>query len=114
MAIAFAICRQTGRSHPFKQGYAGRGWYEGFMARQATLTLCTPQALSYASAVSSNKETINNFFVKLGAIYGQLNLIAKPSQIFNTDETGVTIVHRAIQSNCSNWTTQCAIDNFSR
>ena len=91
MAMAFAIADKTGQSHPFKQGYAGREWYEGFMARQATLTLCTPQALSYARAVSSNKETINNFFAKLGAIYGQLNLIAKPSQIFNADETGVTL-----------------------
>ena len=63
------------------------------MARQATLTLRIPQALSYAQAVSSNKETIDDFFAKLGAIFGQLNLIAKPSQIFNADETGVSIVH---------------------
>ena len=34
------------------------------------------------------------FLAKLGAIYGRLNLIAKPSQIFNADETGVTIVHK--------------------
>jgi len=33
MAMAFAIAEKTGRSHPFKQGYAGRGWYEGFMVR---------------------------------------------------------------------------------
>ena len=33
MAMAFAIADKTGRSHPFKQGYAGRGWYEGFMVR---------------------------------------------------------------------------------
>ena len=91
MAIAYAIADKTGRDHPFKEGHAGRGWYEGFMARQATLTLRVPQPLSYARAVSSNKETINDFFAKLGAIYGRLNLIAKPSQIFNADETGVTI-----------------------
>ena len=93
MAIAYAIADKTGRDHPFTEGHAGRGWYEGFMARQATLTLRAPQPLSYARAVSSNKETINDFFAKLGAIYGRLNLIAKPSQIFNADETGVTIVH---------------------
>ena len=27
-------------------------------------------------------------------IYGRLNLIAKPSQIFNADETGIAIVHK--------------------
>lgn len=94
MAMAYAIAEKTGRDHPFKEGHAGRGWYEGFMARQATLTLRTPQALSYARAVSSNKETIDNFFAKLGAMFGRLNLVAKPSQIFNADESGVSIVHR--------------------
>ena len=94
MAMAYAIVDRTGRHHTFKGGNAGRGWYEGFMAQQATLTLRTPQALSYALAVCSNKETIDDFFAKLGAILGRLNLIAKPSQIFNADETGVSIVHR--------------------
>ena len=40
MAMACAIVDKTGRGHSFKGGHAGRGWYEGFMARQATLTLC--------------------------------------------------------------------------
>lgn len=48
MAMAYAIAEKTGRDHPFKEGHAGMGWYKGFMARQATLTLRTPQALSYA------------------------------------------------------------------
>ena len=94
MAMAFAIVEKTGRHHPFKSGHAGRGWYEGFMARQAILTLRTPQALPYARAVCGNKETIDDFFAKLGAIFGRLNLITKPSQIFNADETGITIVHK--------------------
>ena len=34
------------------------------------------------------------FFAKLGTIFGRLNLISKPGQIFNADETGVTIVHK--------------------
>ena len=97
MAMAFAIADKTGRDHPFKEGHAGRGWYEGFMAWQAMLTLCTFHPLSYARAVSSNKETIDDFFAKLGAIYGRPNLIAKPNQIFNADETGVTIVHKPLK-----------------
>lgn len=94
MAMAYAIVERTGRNHPFKSGHAGRGWYEGFMSRQALLTLRKPQALSYSRAVCGNKETIDDFFAKLGAIYGRLNLIVKPSQIYNADETGVTIVHK--------------------
>ena len=80
--------------HPFKSGHAGRGWYEGLTARQAILTLRTPQAVSYTRAVCGNKETIDDFFAKLGAIFGWLNLITKPSQIFSADETGITIVHK--------------------
>ena len=71
MAMAYAIVDKTGRDHPFKECHAGRGWYECFMARQATLTLPTPQALSYARAVCSNKETIDDFFPKLGVIFGR-------------------------------------------
>ena len=37
-------------------------------------------------------DTINDFFGKLGAIYGRLNLIAKPMQIYKCDETGVSVV----------------------
>ena len=48
MAMAFSIVERTGRDHPFKSGHAGRGWYEGFMAHHARLTLCVPQPLSYA------------------------------------------------------------------
>ena len=39
-------------------------------------------------------DTINDFFGKLGAIYGRLNLICKPMQIYNCDETGVSVVHK--------------------
>ena len=43
MAMAYAIVEKTGREHPFESGHAGRGWYEGFMSRQAILTLWAPQ-----------------------------------------------------------------------
>ena len=53
-----------------------------------------PQSLSYCRAASANQETIDDFFGKLGAMYGQLNLISKPTQIYNADETGISIVHK--------------------
>lgn len=82
MAMAYAIAEKTGRDHPFKEGHACRGWYEGFMARQATLSLHTPQALSYARAVSSNKETIDDFLAKFGALFGWLNEVIPPFMIY--------------------------------
>lgn len=64
------------------------------MRRHPRLSLRTPQALSYRRARSSNKDVMEDFFGKLGALYGRLNLIAKPMQVYNSDETGVTVVHK--------------------
>ena len=45
MTMAFKIVERTGRQHPFQDGVAGRGWYDGFMARHSNLTLRTAQPL---------------------------------------------------------------------
>ena len=85
-------CREKCK-HPFRDGKAGRGWFDGFRARHSKLTIRTPQPLSYCRALCANTQVISDFFGKLGAIYGRLNLVLKPMQIFNADETGVTVVH---------------------
>ena len=33
-------------------------------------------------------------FAKLGGLYGRLNLISKPMQVYNVDETGICVVHK--------------------
>ena len=55
------------RKHPFHDGMAGRGWFEGFKARHPTLTIRTPQPLSYSRALCSNKSTIEDFFCQIGS-----------------------------------------------
>ena len=94
MQLAYKIAEKTGKQHPFHNGSAGRSWFEAFRARHPKLTFRTPQPLSYCRALCSNEETIGNFFSKLGAIYGKLDLFTKPKQVFNVDETGVSIVHK--------------------
>ena len=94
MFMAYAIVERSGRKHPFQNDKAGRGWFDGFRARHPQLTIRLPQPLSHCRALCSNRETIDHFFGKLGALYGRPNLIAKPMQIFNADETGVSIVHK--------------------
>lgn len=42
--------------------------------------------ISYVRAVGANE---HDFFAKLAAVYGRLNLVTKPILVFNTDETGV-------------------------
>ena len=94
MGMAYTIVEKSKRSHPFREGSAGRAWFEGFMRHHPKLTVRSPQPLSYCRALCSNKDTIMDFFVKLGTIYGRLNLISKPMQIYNCDESGVTVVFK--------------------
>ena len=37
MNIAFRIVDKSGRNHPFSNGMAGRGWFEGFRAQHPQL-----------------------------------------------------------------------------
>ena len=89
MSIAFKIAEKSHRKHPFSNGMAGQGWFEGFKSRHPQLRIRKPQPLSYCRALCSNKETIEEFFAKLGSIYGRLNLILKPMLVYNVDETGL-------------------------
>ncbi len=92
--IAYRIVEKSGRKHPFKNNTAGQDWFKGFRRRHPRLTIRTPQPLSYCRAVCSNRETIDYFFGKLGSLYGRLNLISKPMNVYNVDESGVTVVHK--------------------
>ena len=94
MGMAFSIVNKSQCFHPLKNGSAGRAWFEGFVRRHPQLTIRSPQPLSYSRAVCANQDTITDFFGKLGAIYGKLNLVSKPMQIYNCDETGVTIAFK--------------------
>ena len=92
MCLAFKIVDATQQKHPFKDQKAGRVWFDGFLRHHPKLSIRSPMPLSYCCAQCANMDTINDFFGKLGAIYGRLNLISKPIQIYNCDEMGVTVV----------------------
>ena len=94
MRTAYTIVERSGRKHPFQNGMAGRAWFDGFKSCHPQLTLHSAQPLSYHRAAAANKETIMDFFAKLGAICACLNFLSKPMQIFNVDETGISIVHK--------------------
>ena len=94
MGMAYTIVTKSQRKHPFSKDTAGRAWFEGFPRCHPKLTIRSPQPLSYCRALCANRETLSDFFGKLGAIYGKLNLISKPMQIFNSDQTSVTILFK--------------------
>jgi len=59
--VAFEIASNSGRPHPFKDGKAGRDWYEGFMRRFPTLTLRKEEALSYMRAKNADDKVVEDF-----------------------------------------------------
>ncbi len=60
------------------------------------------------------RKTLMIFLGKLGAIYGRLNLISKPQQIFNVDETGVSCSPQTRQGGCRTWSPQCILPYICR
>ena len=94
MIVAFKIAEVSGRKHPFVDGTAGRAWFDGFRSRHPRLTLHSTQGLSRARASSANHEVISDFFGKLASLSARLNVLMKPMNVFNMDETGVTVVHK--------------------
>ena len=94
MQVAFKIAERSGRKHPFQEGAAGRSWFDCFRSRHPSLTLRTPQPLSLARAASSNEAVMSDFYAKLASLYARLNILSKPMNIFNCDETNITVVHK--------------------
>ena len=94
MVVAFKIAEASGRKHPLTDYAAGRAWYDGFISRHLQLTLRSTQSLSHARASCANREIISDYFGKLAAVCAKFNVLMKPMNIFNLDETGVTIVHK--------------------
>ena len=61
MEMAFTIIDKAQRKHLFKDGKAGRAWFEGFRRPHPKLSLRSPQPLSYCRALCSNQEIIDDF-----------------------------------------------------
>uniref|UniRef100_A0A1X7TY21 HTH psq-type domain-containing protein n=1 Tax=Amphimedon queenslandica TaxID=400682 RepID=A0A1X7TY21_AMPQE len=93
MSIAYKVAGKLKKQHPFTGESAGCSLLDGFRHRHPNITICPPLPLSYNRAVSANIDSVNDFFGKIGGIYGRLNSISKPTCVFNADESGVSIVH---------------------
>ena len=76
--LAYVIISKSGRSHPFQNEMAGRAWIDEFRKQHPQITLRSPQPLSFCRAMMANMSVVDNFFAKLRALYGRLNLINKP------------------------------------
>ena len=69
----------------------GDVWWKSFMKRHGTLTLRTAEPLSYVRAVCSQPEILNHYYDLLQQTLLEHDLVDKPNQIFNLDESGMPL-----------------------
>ena len=77
-----------------RKGYTVRvshGWRDSFRWRHPNLTLRTASPLSYARVMGSDPTVISKYYDLLERTLSDNNLLDKPSQIFNLDETGMPL-----------------------
>ncbi|XP_072392501.1 uncharacterized protein [Diabrotica undecimpunctata] len=75
-----------------KTKQAGRDWYRGFLDRNPTLSLKTPEATSLARSSAFNCHIVGTFFNQLTNVCTRYQF--PPERIWSIDETGLTTVHK--------------------
>lgn len=71
---------------------AGNDWMKGFMKRNKTLSLRTPEATSLSRGTSFNRQNVSDFFNNLKVILNRE--VFDASAMWNIDETGYTTVQK--------------------
>ena len=73
-----------------------KGWWESFRKRHPQLSLRSPETLSYARAVASSRDIVDDYFDLLQETMIQNGLSNKPALIFNCDESGFPLSPNAV------------------
>ncbi|XP_030751745.1 uncharacterized protein LOC115879193 [Sitophilus oryzae] len=87
--LAYRVAEQNAIKHPFKNKKAGEAWLQGFMSRNPDLSFRTPEPTSIARCSAFNRHQVGIFYDNLWNILEKYELLQRPDDIFNMDETGV-------------------------
>ena len=92
--LAFEFADRNGLANRFSKDKkkAGRAWFEGFMKRNPSLALRTPEATSIDRASGFNRQSVGDFFTILEQLIDTHHFNGQ--RIFNMDETGVSTVQK--------------------
>ena len=74
------------------------GWWQSFCRRHPNLTLRAPASLSQARRSASDPETVERYFDLLEQTMVENDLLDKPCNIFNVDESGMPLNPRPVKS----------------
>ena len=71
------------------------GWWDRFRSRHPHLTLRMGETLAYRRAVGLDRVVIDNYFDLLAEVLESNDLTTRPHLVFNAEETGLPLQHRA-------------------
>lgn len=91
-SLAYEFAEANGIQHSFDKvsRLAGRDWVYGFLKRNGTLSLKTPEAISLGRAIGFNEPQWNIYQDNLKQLFEQFHF--QPGRIYNMDESGLSTV----------------------
>lgn len=93
--IAYNLAVSMNKAQRFNKetGLAGCDWYKSFMKRNTDLCVRKSQGISNNRAEGMNKKEIKAYFELLQKTLTEDNLLCKPSNIYNMDESGLSLTN---------------------
>ena len=79
---------ENGRPNPFTDNYPGKDWWNAFLKRHPEIRLRTPQAIETYRAKACTPSVMNKWYTDYEQFLLVHNLIDKPHNIWNCDESG--------------------------
>ena len=77
------------------------GWWKRFCQRHPSICLRTPTTLSHARVKGASPEAIGAYFDTLEETLSRNDLLDKPGQVFNMDETAISLNSRDGEVACT-------------
>ncbi|CAH1961310.1 unnamed protein product [Acanthoscelides obtectus] len=94
--MAYKLAEKCNQHHKFnrEKEIAGMDWLHLFLKRNPELSVRKSEAVSLARSRGLNKKNVSDYFSLLRNILIEHNLLDKPGNIFNVDESGLQLNNR--------------------
>lgn len=89
------IIELDGRPNPFIENMPGRTWIRAFLKRHPKVSCRHPEPLPTSRAMGCSEQHLDKWFKDFGDFLKENDLLNKPEQIWNADESGFPLHHRS-------------------